>query len=195
MTSANGLPTIQTSTGKCINYMVPDHRQICIEDIAQGLSNICRFTGQCREFYSVAQHSAQVEFWLATWPEIKGLPASRRLNMRRVALLHDATEAYMGDMVRPLKRLCPEYAFIEDKLFGKILKAFGLKRPEPWLMDLLKKADSQVLDVEGFLLMPPCWNDGREPIQALKTMMHGMVPLPPKAAKGLFKLRFEELFG
>ncbi|MDP3133715.1 MAG: phosphohydrolase, partial [Burkholderiaceae bacterium] len=73
---------------------------IDIEDIAHGLAYQCRFNGQTSAFYSVAQHSLMVADLVP--------PA-----LRRAALLHDAAEAYLGDMVKPLKALVPDFGHIE----------------------------------------------------------------------------------
>src|ERR1051326_5760594 len=79
-----------THTGKQFWPLDARVDEIDIEDIAHGLSHICRFGGHCRHFYSVAQHSVLVS---------RAVP----LQLRMAGLLHDATEAYIGDMVRPLK--------------------------------------------------------------------------------------------
>ena len=81
--------------------------KVAIEDIAHGLAFQCRFNGQTCDFYSVAQHSLIVADLV---------PESHRL----AALLHDAAEAYLGDMVKPLKVLMPEFSGIEDKVTALI---------------------------------------------------------------------------
>jgi 5'-deoxynucleotidase YfbR-like HD superfamily hydrolase len=124
---------MRTYTGVYFNPLEPDPALINIEDIAQGLSNICRFAGQI-EFYSVAQHSDHVA-WL--------LPPEKRLK----ALLHDAPEAYIGDVVAPLKIL-PIYDFyreIEDKLMDAICERFGL---EPGFDQEIKDADQFICEQE-----------------------------------------------
>ena len=72
-------PWIQTYTGKQYAYFECGPEQICIEDIARALSNLCRFTGHCKKFYSVAQHSVLV---------------SHRTKNPFLGLMHDADEAY-----------------------------------------------------------------------------------------------------
>lgn len=81
---------IQTFTGKKIDLLEPSPDDICKEDIAHALSQICRFCGHCDEFYSVAQHSVLVK---------RIAPPEFAIE----ALLHDAHEAYLGDVTRPLK--------------------------------------------------------------------------------------------
>jgi len=80
---------IQTFTGRKFFPLSPRIEDVCLDDIAHALSMICRYGGHSREFYSVAQHCCLVSDWI---PEFK-----------LEGLLHDASEAYLGDMVRPVK--------------------------------------------------------------------------------------------
>lgn len=82
---------ITTFTGKRFYQTSPHRDSVCIEDIAHALSMLCRFTGHCREFYSVAEHSIRVAYELQSQQRIHGL-------------LHDAHEAYLGDTSGPLKK-------------------------------------------------------------------------------------------
>ncbi len=82
-------PWIQTYTGKQYSYEEPTPDMICIEDIARALSHLCRFTGHCKRFYSVAQHSVLMSY---------------QTKNPFLGLMHDDDEAYTGDMCRPLKR-------------------------------------------------------------------------------------------
>lgn len=86
---------------------------IDIADIAHSLSNICRFGGHCNEFYSVAQHCVLMTLHVDT-------------QFKKVSLLHDATEAYCGDMVRPLKHQIPQYKEIEASIWRSICTRFNL---------------------------------------------------------------------
>src|SRR5580704_9362466 len=81
---------LSTYTGKKFYPYDPRPEQICIEDIAHGLSMLCRFAGQCRFFFSVAEHSIAVAHLL---------PA----NLKLFGLLHDVSEAYLADLPRPVK--------------------------------------------------------------------------------------------
>ena len=80
---------MSTYTGKKFFPFDPRPEQICIEDIAHGLSMLCRFSGQCPYFYSVAEHSIYV---------VHCLPD----NLQLEGLLHDASEAYLADLPRPV---------------------------------------------------------------------------------------------
>lgn len=92
---------ILTSTGKRFDLLEPDADMIDPWDICHSLAHLCRFNGHTREFYSVAQHSCIVA---------ELVPEEHKL----AALLHDATEAYLGDITRPLKQWMPDYRGFED---------------------------------------------------------------------------------
>ena len=167
---------ILTASGRHIDLMAPCPDELAIEDIALGLSRECRFSGQTREFYSVAHHSI-----LAS----RIVPDTFALE----ALLHDATEAYLRDIPYPLKRLVPEYSRIEKVLDRVIRLRFGLpEEPSPEI----HRADRVLLATEKRDLMP---EDSFEwPI------LEGVEPLPDRIepwtsarAMGMFLRRFEEL--
>jgi hypothetical protein len=109
---------MQTYTGQSFypTQAYPD--EVNPIDIAHALSMLCRYGGHVNRFYSVAEHcvlmSQYVEPENALW-----------------TLLHDATEAYVGDMVRPLKRQIPAYVAVEDRLMEVICRRFGLPSKMP----------------------------------------------------------------
>lgn len=137
MTSTDGLPTIKTYSGVWIDFSDPKPGMIRLFDIAHALSQVCRFGGQCDPFYSVAQHSLLVSDLVLEPHEAWGL-------------LHDASEAYIGDMVSPLKRLLPSYREIEDRMMKAIAERFGL---DPAMPGEVKIADRLALAIEGRRLM------------------------------------------
>lgn len=94
---------MQTFTGKNFNIFDPQEGSVCIEDIAHALSMRCRFNGHCKRFYSVAEHSILMSraYKIATHSAI--MREVTECN-RRGLLLHDITEAYLPDVVRPIKR-------------------------------------------------------------------------------------------
>lgn len=120
------------------------HEMLCIEDIGHALSMICHFAGHTATFFSVAQHSILV----ARACELQTPEVS--LDLVRWGLLHDAAEAYIGDMTRPLKMLLPDYKILEKKIMTGIAYKFGLPLPEP---PDLKPIDDSILKLESKLLM------------------------------------------
>lgn len=105
---------------------------IHIEDIAHSLSLLCRFNGHCRDFYSVAQHSVLVSDVV---PEEFAL----------CGLMHDATEAYCGDLVRPIKKAIPMFEVLERDIWAAIAARFELPLDLP---DAVKAADCRMLQTE-----------------------------------------------
>lgn len=122
-----------TVTGTLINIHEPTESSIKILDIANALSMLCRFGGHVRRFYSVAQHSVLV---MALAPE----------ELKKEALLHDAAEAFVGDVIKPLKNLVGEpYDIIEFRFSQVIYQKFGLDRHK---LEAIKKYDLMALQLE-----------------------------------------------
>lgn len=129
---------ILTHTGKRFDLFAPATDLIDPRDIAHSLAHLCRFNGHCREFYSVAQHSCIVADLV---------PEEHKLT----ALLHDATEAYVGDMVRPLKEWMPTYQGVELLVWQHICERFDLNLELP---ASVRQADMIALATERRDLMP-----------------------------------------
>lgn len=127
-----------TNSGIKFDMANPQADQICIEDIANALSKQCRFNGHCTSFYSVAQHSILVASLVDQEHKLQ-------------ALLHDATKAYIGDMVSLLKALMPEFEKYEQMLWHIIADKFGVARE---LHPQVKHADLVMLAAEKNDLMP-----------------------------------------
>jgi uncharacterized protein len=136
---------IQTYTGKAFWPLEPRAEDICIEDIAHALAHQCRFSGHCREFYSVAEHSIRVAMQVSL--------AGRPHHMMH-ALLHDASEAYLVDLPRPLKPLLPRYGKIEKRVQRCIEEKFGVKTTAA-SRAAVKRADVHLLAWEARDLMDP----------------------------------------
>jgi uncharacterized protein len=130
---------LSTFTGKKFFPFDPHPDQICIEDIAHGLSLICRFSGQCPFFFSVAEHSIYVAI---------SLPEDLKLE----GLLHDASEAFLADVPRPLKVGLPGYKAVELAVESVIAQKFGLTFPMP---SEVKAADEHLLKNEIFTFFGP----------------------------------------
>lgn len=144
---------IQTYGGTAFYPLDPRPEDIHIEDIAHALAHQCRFAGHTVEYYSVAEHS---------WHVARLVPPELRL----AALLHDATEAYVIDLPRPIKEMLPEYRVMEDRVWKVICARFGLPIDMP---REVKYADEAMLATEGWQAMKP-------PGTAAWT-----IPLPPPA--------------
>lgn len=167
--------TIATFSGRTIRPLDPNPDDIYIEDIAHALSNSCRFTGHVRAFYSVAQHSVLCS-------EI--VPNDLAL----IALLHDASEAYLSDISRPIKQQ-PEFGEIYKKyervLEQAIATRYGLKYPWP---DEVKKADNTLLRTEQRDLMPAIFRHAGEDY-----LDEEIDPWQPTEAEKRYLARYYEL--
>lgn len=167
---------MQTYTGRQFYPLDPRPEDVDVVDIAHSLSMQCRYNGHVQKFMSVAEHCVLV---------------SRLVDPEHAlwALLHDATEAYVGDMVRPLKLHMPEYRAVEDQVMVAIAQKFGI---DPVMPPEVKDADSRILlDERAALLGPPAanWNIAGEPFG---------VEIPawdPATAELEYLLRFAELTG
>lgn len=134
-------------TGRRMTVLAPQQNSIHILDIAHALSNLCRFGGHTDLFYSVAEHSIVVSYIMEELFE--------RPDLAGVALMHDASEAYLTDMQRPVKVL-PEFEIfkrVEEGLEAAIAEKFGIPHPLP---TEVKRADNVALIAEVRRLMNGC---------------------------------------
>lgn len=131
-------PTITLASGRIFDFLNPESCKFTIEDIAHGLANVCRYAGQCKSFYSVAEHSLLVSDCSQIY--------------KYEALLHDAAEAFIGDVTRPLKQLLPEYKRIERIVEDAIMNRFDFNEAGK---KYIKSIDLQVLAAEQMQIMPP----------------------------------------
>lgn len=168
---------INTYSGRQFWPLAPRVEDVDIVDIAHALSMQCRFTGHVREFYSVADHCVRVA---------ERVPPSDKL----WALLHDAPEAYLIDLARPVKH-APQmagYRDAETRLMLVIAERFGLIGPMP---ASVIDADNRMLITEAHALMTmhPQWL-----VEApWKPYDCGLVPREPEIAKRDFLKLFREL--
>jgi uncharacterized protein len=117
---------MQTYTGRQFYPMNPRPDEIDFRDIAHGLAMVCRYGGHTRRFYSVAEHTVHVSRFLEEQAIAAGAHARDVELVALEGLLHDAAEAYVGDMVRPLKQHMPFYRNAEDVVLDAIHVAVGL---------------------------------------------------------------------
>jgi hypothetical protein len=168
-------PRIMLHSGRLFDISNPETCQISVDDIAHGLAHTCRYAGQCDGFFSVAEHSVLVS-QVATRDKL-------------AALFHDAAEAFIGDMSRPLKYLLPEYKTIERRIEKVIFDQFGISWPAPIEV---KAADHSVMAAEQVVLMPAGTNEWLRDENVLPAHVT-IQRLVPKEAKLLFLRTYEEL--
>ncbi len=136
---------LTTLSGNTLWYPHPEDARYTLPDIAHALSLLCRFNGHVEAFYSVAQHSVLVTFLCAQ--RFRAHWDAPRL---RAALMHDAAEAYVGDLPTPLKEVLPEFRRLEKRVEAAIFAAFDLPDLEhaPGLREDIKWADTLALSLE-----------------------------------------------
>lgn len=170
------MKTMETFTGRTVDPLDMDADQIDIRDIAHALALQCRYNGHCKQFYSVAQHSL-----LAA----KACPDS--LDLYRFALLHDAAEAYMGDMISPMKVHFPEYKWFEDRLSNQIYTRFCGRLATPEERREIKEIDTDLLVIEARSLMHSESIHGLEHyIPRRVTYLDEVMSAPPDVAEAMF---------
>lgn len=155
--------TLETVTGRFVDLVDPDPKDICIEDIAWSLSRLARFNGHTinKLLYSVAQHSLVVanEAPRIALEEIgydRALTPSESGRWRLLGLLHDASEAYTGDISGPLKKipeLRPIIKGIEHNIQVAIFKALGINPPNELEESVVKKGDVLAQRIEAYNFM------------------------------------------
>lgn len=166
--------TILLQSGRYFDLAAPEESSFTIEDIAHALARLCRFTGHTRSFYSVAEHSV----WASQL-----VPPQDAL----AALLHDASEAFVGDVSRPLKALVPQFRAIEKRIEAVVLARFGIHELPP----SVKQADMAMLRIEQEQAMrnSDAWS-GLEGIRLAPVELRFWSPAKAEAA---FLERFETL--
>jgi hypothetical protein len=172
-------PWIQTYSGIKFHFTEPDPAEININDIAHALSNLCRFTGHVRKYYSVAEHSIYVSQLVPSRLALAGL-------------LHDAAEAYIGDMAKPIKEQMEEFRHLEYFILDTIFQKFDL--PSEYLYNdykEIKNVDYKLCYTEGNQLMP----DVSQWIKQVMPYPLTIRCLPPSLAEAEFLQRFYSLKG
>lgn len=168
---------IQTFTGVQFWPMDARPEEIVLLDIAHALSMLCRFNGHCRKFYSVAEHAVHVSRVVP--------PADARWG-----LMHDAAEAYLSDLPKPVKQELSEFRVWEERLLVVIAARFGLETPQPPVA--VRQADMALLASEKRVLMgpePAPWHGLPAPVAGLSIQCWS-----PEMAREAFLSRFAELF-
>jgi hypothetical protein len=174
---------ITTYTKRRFNTLEPDESQIVIEDIAHALSMMTRANGHFPEFFSVGQHSIQCCR--------EALARNYVPEVALACLLHDASEAYLSDVTRPVKKNMPMYLQIEEQLQGMIYHKFLGFVPEKEEAMLISNIDDACLYVE-FLHFMSERIAPEEPV-ILSRLDFGVRPM--KEVEHEFLDLFKELYG
>lgn len=148
-----GNSLLTTFTGKNVDVLNLRSEDICLEDIAHSLALTCRFGGHCSQFYSVAEHSVRASYFYRTAAEIIPLHLHRKI-CAKYLLFHDAAEAYLVDIPRPVKQRIPQFKKIEEKIIDVIMSLYI--GDEQWILDKyqVELADNIMLVTEARDLMP-----------------------------------------
>lgn len=154
-------PWLATSLGGMWSIEHPHSRDVFLDDLAWGMARTCRYGGQLKhsvEMYSVAEHATSMTWWAIEQGRV------RHLEDALAILLHDAAEAYYGDIPTPLKKMMPGYRDLEDAAQAVILGAFGLtsantliRKPE------IKEIDERIrIDERLHFIAEPALSAGLE---------------------------------
>lgn len=179
---------IITYTGKTFNLLNPKPEQVCIEDIAHSLAYQCRYTGHTRKFYSVAQHCVLMA-------ENKDLPGDPLMK-----LLHDADEAYIGDMARPWKNLLGVSISGKIHRFPHFNHFVPVGKFEQGIQDVIglalevdlthsaevKESDIRMMAAEVRDLMPPGFSAEEWGIDMSNPVEEKIIPWLPEPAEQIF---------
>ena len=175
---------IETYSGEKFYFLTPKTQVFKLKDIAHALSMICRFTGHCKEFYSVAEHSWHVARML------EGCP----IEVQIAGLLHDASEAYITDIASPIKQHLPDYQKLEDGILAAIFAQYHLEYP---MHPAVKQADLAMLSTEAHYMLHSggnSWDMWKERRRPAPNALYRPINMPPRQAAQLFLDKFNELY-
>ncbi len=171
---------VETYTGGRFYPFDPRPAEVSLEDIAAGLAHTCRFGGHCRTFYSVALHSVYVSRDLERVGQ--GPP------VQLYGLLHDAGEAYVGDVPRPVKTRFEGFAVAERRIREAVWTAFDLPPPDQEAWAAVVDADDRLLAYEADQLLADGSWAARPP-----AVDYDLDVADPSTARDRFLGRAEEL--
>lgn len=170
---------VQTYTGRAVFPLDLRPDDIDIRDVAHALSMQCRYAGHVQRFYSIAEHSVHVARWCRQYGPDAALHG----------LLHDATEAYLVDVPRPVKPFLQGYKEAEAAAWEVIVDRFDLVLHTP----IVHETDNRILNDERPALMAPCEREWSLPdYRPLGVAIEGW--LPARAEREFLAL-FDELYG
>ncbi len=181
-------------SGRRLDLLRPVADDIDIADIARGLARVARWNGQTlgAHVFSVAQHSLLVETIASAWEP--SLAPGERLR----ALLHDAPEYVIGDLISPFKAVVGDgYKAVEASVFKAVERRFGLPPPSPSFVALIKRADRAAAFLEATRLAGFTLEEARQvfgcPDRPLPDLRGSLRPVRPVQAEALFLARFGDL--
>jgi len=178
-TIANSL-TMTLRSGRKVDVFDLKEDDVDISDIAHALSNLCRWGGHCPYFYSVAQHAVLCSY------------ESNHIETKFEALMHDASEAYMADLPRPIKRRIPQYKEVEDVVLKTIFTKYNINPFSNFEMsDYVHVIDNRILKKEHHSFFVEESNKIEAHIKCDKRRY--VECWSPKKAKQEFLKRFKEL--
>lgn len=169
---------METYSGKLV--FVSDFRPNMVEevDIAHALAHQCRYAGHCSSYYSVAEHCCHVSDWV--------LLQSGSYCLAQSALLHDAAEAYLIDVPRPVKAQLSEYKRLEKEIMSVIVNTFDIRHPS---VDIIRQADERILIDEKKALFPRSQHKWGPELDGLKPLGVTIEGWDPTRAKEQFLRR------
>ena len=169
---------METFMGHAFWPLDPRPSEVDIRDIAHSLSLKTRFNGQCKQFYSVAEHAIRCA--------LQVLSGHGSIKLAYALLHHDSSEAYLPDVPRPIKPYLTNFKEIENGVQAAINEHFGIN-PDPQMIEMMKRSDNVLLATEARDLMQEGvlerWNLPYEPLSYMK-----ITPWPSKLAEERFKL-------
>jgi hypothetical protein len=170
---------MQTGSNQELDFAAEEWIILPIEIIARALSNICRYNGHSSRYYSVAEHCVLISHLV---PQELAL----------AALLHDASEAYVGDMPSGLKRFMGlNFKDLEHKATMAVARGYGLSY-EQLESPVIKSLDKRILIEEGAALMPPhaFWDKLKQELEPTGAVLECWTP---EVANQKFLARYAEL--
>ena len=179
MTSYTEENYIETISGTAFHFLDPQPDEIFVGDIAWSLSNQCRYTGHVTDFYSVAEHCVL----LYDYAKKHNLGDKKFL---RTLLMHDASEAYLTDIARPIKAHIPDYKKLEVRIEQAVADKYDLIYPYP---QLVRDLDTRILMDEREQVMNPSdnvWGVVAEPLGVPISYLN------PLEARSEYMQRFHE---
>ena len=184
---------IRTVTGKSVDLKSPSPADICLDDIAIGLSRICRFGGQLHKHYSVAEHSVACAE--------NAIREGNTPDVVMQVLFHDAAEAYLGDVVRPVKVAIRDvYGPLEQLMDTVIAVRFGMQASKPsWMRSAIKVHDQAICREEMIWLTPETYREAETSFSETLGQYRAdwFVPkcLPPRRAEEKFRKLYSRIVG